>query len=209
MTLPDPRLNITTAEALERLFDAPSESALAKEIGHIDANYRALIEASPFLVLATSGPGGLDCSPRGDKPGFVTVIDESTLVIPDRRGNNRLDSMHNLLSDPRVALLFLIPGLGETLRINGRAAISADPSFLAPYAVDGRAPKVALIVTVEAVFFQCSRAVVRADLWNPAAHVDRASLPSAGKILGDITAQRIDAAKYDKELPARIKSTLY
>jgi PPOX class probable FMN-dependent enzyme len=207
--LPDPRFNVTTAEGLERLFDAPGESAIAKEIHHIDANYRALIEASPFLVLATSGPGGLDCSPRGDKPGFVTVIDETTLVIPDRRGNNRLDSMHNLLGDPRVAILFLIPGLGETLRVIGQATISADPSFLSRYAVEGKAPKVALVVRVEAVYFQCSRAVVRADLWNPAARVDPATLPTAGKILGDITAQRIDAQKYDSELPARVKSTLY
>jgi uncharacterized protein len=207
--LPDPQHRIATREALERLFDSPSESAVAKEIGHIDANYRALIVASPFLVLATSGPGGLDCSPRGDRPGFVSVLDEKTLLIPDRRGNNRLDSMHNLLSDPRVALLFLIPGLGETLRVHGTAEITADPAFLAPLAIDGRAPKVALLVAVESVFFQCSRAVVRADLWNPDAHMDRALLPTPGQMLADITLHRIDGAKYDRELPARIRSTLY
>jgi uncharacterized protein len=137
------------------------------------------------------------------------VLDESTLVIPDRRGNNRLDSMRNLLSNPRVGLLFLIPGLGETLRVTGRAVINADPLFIASFAVEGKTPKVALVVTVESVAFQCSRAVVRADLWNPASYVDRARLPTPGKILGDITTQRIDGAKYDRDLPGRVKSTLY
>lgn len=207
--LPNPEFKITSSEELARLFDAPSESAIAKEINHIDANYRALIEASPFLVLATSGPGGLDCSPRGDKAGFVAVLDETTLAIPDRRGNNRLDSLHNLLSDPRVALLFLIPGCGETMRVTGRATISTDPILLERFAIDGKTPKVAIIVTVESAFFQCSRAVLRAELWNPERHVDRARLPSAGKILADITANKIDGNEYDRELPGRLRSTLY
>lgn len=206
---PDPRFHITCPDVLERLFDAPSESAIAKEIDHIDANYQALIQVSPFVVLATCGRDGLDCSPRGDKPGFVTVLNQKTLVIPDRRGNHRLDSLHNLLSDSRVALLFLIPGLGEMLRVNGHAIINADPTFLASFAVNGTAPKVALIVTVGTAYFQCARAVVRADLWNMAAHVNRAPLSTAGKILADITAQRIDGTQYDTELPDRIKSTLY
>lgn len=207
--LPDPQFNLHTVDALERLFDPPSESAVRKEIDHLDANYRALVESSPFLVLATSGPGGLDCSPRGDKPGFVIVLDEKTLVIPDRRGNNRLDSLHNLIADPRVAILFLIPGCGETMRVSGRAQISADQAFLASFTVDGKAPKVAIVVTVESAYFQCSRAVIRAELWSPALQVDRKRLPSPGKILADISEQQIDGARYDRELPTRLKNTLY
>src|SRR5690606_35579931 len=139
--------------------------------------YRALIEAAPFAVLATNGPDGLDCSPRGDGPGFVDVRDETTLLLPDRRGNNRIDSLRNIVHDPRVALLFLIPGMGETLRVNGRASISVDPDLLARFAVSERAPRTVLIISVDTVFFQCSRAILRSHLWNPESHVARASLP--------------------------------
>ncbi|MFV8756717.1 pyridoxamine 5'-phosphate oxidase family protein [Nannocystaceae bacterium ST9] len=205
----DPRFHVTEIDDLEQRFGAPSEASIAKVSDRIDANYRALVLASPFVALATSGPRGLDVSPRGDAPGFVRVLDDHTLVIPDRRGNNRLDSLRNILVDPRVALLFLIPGLGETLRINGRAAICCDPALLEPAAVNGIAPKLAIVVSVELVFFQCSRAVVRADLWNPSKHVERERLPTPGKILADLTAHRIDGDAYDEALPARVKATLY
>ncbi len=209
MLHPDPQFDISSTQALEALFGPVGEASILKEIDHINAHYRALIEASPFLALATSGPKGLDCSPRGDPRGFVDVIDEKTLILPDRRGNNRIDSLRNLVVNPQLAMLFLIPGVGETLRVNGRARISADPALLRRYAMDGKEPKVVLVVTVDTVFFQCARALVRSDLWNPAKHVDRAQLPSIGKILSDASAARIDGAAYDRELPERIKGSLY
>ena len=176
-----PQHLVTDLAALERIYGTtPSEASLVKETDHIHPVYRALIEASPFAVLATSGPGGLDASPRGDMAGFVAVEDERTLLIPDRRGNNRIDSLRNILADPRVALLFLIPGVGETLRVNRRAAISVDPALLDRFAVDGKAPRSVLVVAVETVYFQCSRAIVRSQLWDPSRHVERSSLPSTG-----------------------------
>lgn len=203
----DPEFDITSIRALEALFGAPSEASLAKELDHIDANYRALIAASPFVALATAGPNGLDCSPRGDARGFVDVVDENTLVLPDRRGSNRIDSLRNLVHDPRLALLFLIPGLGVTLRVNGRAVISADPALLEKYAVDGAPPRVALVITVNAVFFQGARSVDRAELWNPARHADKSLLPTPGKILADASGSRIDGDAYDRELAESIKRT--
>jgi hypothetical protein len=160
-------------------------------------------------VLATAGPGGLDCSPRGDAPGFVQLLDPKTLLIPDRRGNNRIDSFRNLIADPRVALLFLIPGLGETLRVNGRGRINRDPEVLAQCAVDGKAPKLVLVVSVEAVYFQCSWALVRSRLWDLTTRVAPGTLPTVGKVLADITNDRIDGVAYDRDLPDRVKRTLY
>ncbi len=149
------------------------------------------------------------CSPRGDGKGFIVVADEKTLLLPDRRGNNRIDSLRNLLVDPRVALLFLIPGVGETLRVNGRAEISIEPALLQRFAMDGKAPRSVLVIHVETVFFQCSRAVVRADLWNPAKNIDRTSLPSTGTILAALSGAKVGGESYDRELPQRVKATLY
>ncbi|MBS3651748.1 pyridoxamine 5'-phosphate oxidase family protein [Pseudaminobacter sp. 19-2017] len=200
---------VTTLEDLEALYGPSSDAARVKETDRIVPEYRVLIEASPFLALATRGPDGLDCSPRGDGPGFARVADDRTLLLPDRRGNNRIDSLRNILHDPRVALLFLIPGVGETLRVNGRAAISADASLLESFAVDGKPPRTVLVIRVEAVFFQCSRAIVRSDLWNPERHVARSSLPSAGQILAACSRNRIDGSDYDRALPERVRATLY
>lgn len=200
---------ITSIEELETIYGAPSEAAIVKEVDRITPHYRAYIEASPFAMLATCGPEGLDCTPRGDTPGFVRVEDEKTLVMPDRRGNNRIDSLRNIVRDPRVALLFLVPGCGNTLRLNGRARISADPGLLKSLEMDGKAPRTALIVTVDAVYFQCSRALVRSDLWNPAGHVDPRSLPSAGEILAALTDDRVGGERYDREWPARAKASLW
>jgi uncharacterized protein len=200
---------VSTIEHLEALYGEPGEASLIKEADRITPEYRAMIEASPFAVLATGGPDGLDCSPRGDEPGFVRVQDEKTLLIPDRRGNNRIDSLRNILHDPRVALLFLIPGIGETLRVNGRAVIFAAPDLLARFAVGDKRPRTVVVVTVDAVFFQCSRAIVRSDLWNPAKHVPRHAIPSAGKILAARSADRIDGEAYDEALPERVRQTLY
>src|SRR4051812_25929046 len=174
---------IRDEESLNALYREINPGAIAKEVGYIHEHYRALIEASPFMVLATSGPEGLDCSPRGDPAGFVHVIDEKTLLIPDRRGNNRADSLRNIIHDPRVALLFLIPGVGETLRVNGTAAISTDPALIERFPFRGTLPRSVIVVTAQTVYFQCPKALVRSDLWNPEKHVDRKSLPSTGTIM--------------------------
>lgn len=200
---------ITTLAELESLYDAPRETSLVKETDRLCPEYRAFVEASPFVVLATRAPEGLDSSPRGDAPGFVRVADQKTLLIPDRPGNNRIDSLRNIVRDPHVGLLFLVPGVGESLRVNGRAVISAGSDLLATFAVNGKPPRTVLIVTVEAVYFQCSRALVRADLWNPAKHVARGTLPSAGDILSALSRRRIDGGAYDRALPERIRSSLY
>ena len=200
---------ITTIADLESLYGEVNKGSLLKETDRIVPEYRALIEASPFLALATRGPEGLDCSPRGDGPGFVRVEDEKTLLLPDRRGNNRIDSLKNIVRDPGVALLFLIPGIGETLRVNGRAAISVEPSLLESFSVDGKAPRSVIAITVEAVFFQCARAILRSELWNPQKHVVRGSLPSAGRILAALSDNEVGGDAYDKELPERQRTSLY
>lgn len=200
---------IDNLETLEALYGAPIAASLAKEADHIHPLYQRLIEASPFAVLATAGPGGLDASPRGDPAGFVRVHDQKTLLLPDRRGNNRIDSLKNILHDPRVALLFLLPGMGEALRVNGRASIHADPDLLASFAIDGKAPRTVLKIAVDSVFFQCSRAIFRSRLWDPTAHVDRTSLPSVGTILAALSRAEIDGQQYDAGLAARLKDSMY
>ncbi len=200
---------VRTTEQLAALLGEVGEASLKKEVPFVHPLYRALIEASPFAVLATSGPHGLDASPRGDPPGFVVVQDEQTLLMPERRGNNRADSLRNLLSDARMALLFLIPGVGETLRVNGRATISIDPKLLERFSVEGRLPTCVLVIKVESVFFQCARAIHRSKLWQVTERAGRPNVPSAGAILESLTDHEIDGAEYDRESPARQLSTLY
>jgi len=200
---------IATMEALEALYDKPYGPSIVKEIDHVNADYRKFIEASPFCALATAGPGGLDCSPRGDAPGFVRVKDEKTLLIPDRRGNNRIDSLRNIVGDPRVALLFLIPGIGETIRVIGRAGISNDPALIDSFAVNGKTPRTVIVVAVERVFFQCSKAIVRSKLWDAGLHVERDRLPSAGTILAGVSGGKIGGPEHDRGQPQRIEETLY
>ncbi len=200
---------ITSIEQLEALYGQPNEASTIKEVDRITPHYRAFIEASPFALLATSGPEGLDCSPRGDLPGFVRIHDERTLMLPDRRGNNRVDSLRNIVRDPRTALLFLVPGSGTTLRVNGAASLSADPELLASFAVEGKAPRSVIVLGVEAVYFQCARAIVRSELWNPDRHVDPSSLPSAGAILAALSHDRVGGEPYDREWPDRAKRTLW
>lgn len=200
---------LTTQAELEALFDKVAEASLKKEVPYVHEIYRAMIAASPFAVLATSGPEGLDVSPRGDPPGFVHVRDAKTLLLPERRGNNRIDSLKNILTDPRVALLFLIPGHGETLRVNGRARISIDPDLLREFEMAGKPPKCVLIITVESVFFQCARAIQRSKLWQAVSQDSAHPVPSAGTLLSALTDSAIDGEKYDCELPARQQATLY
>lgn len=200
---------INTAERLLALFGEVGQASLRKEVEVVHPLYRAMIEASPFAVLATAGRGGLDASPRGDAPGFVQVQDERTLLLPERRGNNRVDSLRNILHDPRVALLFLIPGVGETLRVNGSASITAAPELLERFAVQGQLPKCVVVIQVESVFFQCARAIQRSGLWQPAPADARARVPTPGAILQALTGAEVDGAAYDRELPARQRATLY
>jgi PPOX class probable FMN-dependent enzyme len=200
---------ITTVDSLEALYGRPLETSTVKEVDWITPHYRAYIEASPFAVLATGGPEGLDCSPRGDLPGFVRIHDPRTLMLPDRRGNNRIDSLRNIVRDPRSALLFLIPGVGNTLRVNGRAHLSADPDLLRSFAVDGKAPRSVIVLAVESIYFQCACATVRSELWNGKYHRDPKSLPSAGQILAALSEDRIGGAAYDAEWPTRAKASLW
>jgi PPOX class probable FMN-dependent enzyme len=195
--------------ALDALYGTSSPAAIAKEIDYIHPHYRAMIEASPFVVLATSGPEGLDASPRGDPPGFVHVLDDKTLLIPDRRGNNRIDSLRNIIRDDRVALLFLIPGVGETLRVNGRAAISVAPELIGRFPYRGTLPRSVIVVTAERVYFQCPKAIVRSELWNPQNHLSRKDLPSTGTILAEVTAGLIYGEQYDRDYPERLRTTIY
>jgi PPOX class probable FMN-dependent enzyme len=201
---------INTIEQLEALYGLPGETSTVKEVAHVTPHYRAFALASPFAVLATCGPEGLDCSPRGDLPGFVRVSDDGrTLVLPDRHGNNRADSLRNIVRDGRVALLFVIPGHGNTLRVNGRAHVSTEPELLASFAVEGKRPRSAVVIDVEAVYFQCARALVRSDLWNPAKHVDANALPTPGQILAALTDNRVGGDAYDRAWPARAKQSMW
>ena len=200
---------ITTIEQLEALYGVAGETSLVKEVDHVTPQYRALIAASPFAVLATSGPEGLDCSPRGDAPGFVRVADERTLILPDRRGNNRADSLRNIIRDPRVALLFLIPGSGTTLRVNGWAHLATDSGILASFAVDDREPRCVIVIAVEAVYFQCARAIVRSSLWAPEKHADTTALPTPGEILAELSCGRVGGDAYDATWAGRAKRTLW
>lgn len=200
---------ITNVGQLEALYGTPSERACIKEIDHLNEDYCAFVKAAPFVVLSSVGPEGTDCSPKGDAAGFVSIVDSKTLVIPDRPGNNRIDNLRNIVADPRVSLLFLIPGVGETLRVNGNAKISVDPELLASFAVQEKPPRSVIIVTVNRAYFHCSKALVRSELWNPARHVDRASLPSAGQMHKRLSGGSFDDATYDKELPERTRAGLY
>ncbi|MAO93835.1 MAG: flavin-nucleotide-binding protein [Rhodospirillales bacterium] len=200
---------LSTVEDLEALYGVPKETSLIKEIDYISDHYRAFIEASPFVVLSTVGPEGLDSSPRGDPAGFVHITDSRTVLIPDRRGNNRIDSLRNIVRDPRVSLLFLIPGIGETLRINGRATISVDPDLLDRFIMQGKPPRSVLQVQVDRVYFQCQKALARSQLWNPDTRLDRNALPSAGQILSTLSKGTFDGKTYDNDYPERMKQEIY
>jgi PPOX class probable FMN-dependent enzyme len=200
---------IRTLDELTALYDEPVPSSLVKEIDHLTPLHRAYIDASPFVLVASSGPGGLDCSPRGDPAGFVRVVDGRTLMLPDRRGNNRLDTLRNLVLDPRIGLLFLVPGVGITLRVNGTAVLSTDADLLASFELQGKLPTTVIVVTTTAVYTQCPKALIRSRLWDPAMHRDPAELPSVGQINELITKGSFDGAAYDAAYPERVRQTLY
>ncbi|RAI54574.1 pyridoxamine 5'-phosphate oxidase family protein [Roseicella frigidaeris] len=200
---------IETMAALDALYGPVAEAATAKVADRVTPEYRTLIEAAPFAALATVGPEGLDCSPRGDLAGFVRIADARTLMLPDRRGNNRIDSLRNILRDPRVALMFLIPGWGNALRVNGRAHLEDDPDLLASFAVEGKAPRCIVVIAVGEIYFQCARAVIRAGLWDPARHVDPRSLPTPGRILAAMSENRVGGETYDRDWAGRAAATMW
>jgi hypothetical protein len=204
---PDNR--ITSIAQLEEIYGEPSPRSLTKEIDYISDHYRAFIEKAPFVAVATSGAEGLDCSPRGDPPGSVRVTDRKTVMLPDRRGNNRADSLRNLVLDPRISLLFLIPGVRETMRINGRADIVTDPDLCASFTMQGKLPRSVIVVTADRVYFQCSKALVRSRLWDPAAQIDRTELPSTGEMLAALLQEPFDAEAYDRGYPDHMQKTIY
>ncbi|MBN9091639.1 MAG: pyridoxamine 5'-phosphate oxidase family protein [Reyranella sp.] len=199
---------VASEAELEAIYGQPAGPAVIKEIDHISDHYRRFIEASPFVVLATSGLEGLDCTPRGDPPGFVRVVDSRTVMLPDRRGNNRIDSLRNIVRDPRIALLFLIPGEGRTLRINGRAAISVNRALCESFTMEGKVPRSVLVVTAESVYTQCPKALVRSHLWDASRHVAAGTLPSSGTIMKALQ-QGFDGDAYDREYPQRLRETIY
>jgi PPOX class probable FMN-dependent enzyme len=204
---------ITTEAGLRERFAAPSRLATLKQLDRLDHNCRRFIELSPFLCMATARQGGLaDNSPRGDAPGFVQVLDERTLLIPDRPGNNRLDSMVNIIHNPNVGLLFFIPGVTETLRVNGRARLVIRPELLAPFAVRERVPQVAILVEVVETFLHCSKALIRSRLWQADARVERKALPSLGRMIADAADRQTQpetVAEYDRIIERNIKEQLY
>ncbi|MGJ4884786.1 MULTISPECIES: pyridoxamine 5'-phosphate oxidase family protein [unclassified Bradyrhizobium] len=200
---------ITTIEQLEAIYGETGLASTAKVADRVTPHYRIMIEKSPFVALATCGPEGLDCSPRGDLPGFIRIHDDKTLMMPDRRGNNRVDSLRNVVRDPRIALLFLIPGSGNTLRVNGHGHLSTAPDLLESFRMEGKLPRSVLVMTVGEIYFQCARAIVRADLWNPDKRVDPQQLPTPGQILAAMTANDIDGAAYDREWPERARKSMW
>jgi uncharacterized protein len=191
---------IGSEEQLREAVGSPTPLVAAKIADRLNDLTRQLIERSPFVCVATARPdGGLDVSPRGDPAGFVRIVDERTLLIPERPGNRLADTLTNLLADPRIALLFLIPGVGDTFRVNGTAVIVDDPAVLAPSAVEGKVPRLGILVSIEQAYTHCPKALIRSDLWNPARHVDRSELPSSGAIMRTVADATIDPEEYDRE----------
>ena len=200
---------IRSVDELEAIYGKPGETSLVKETAQVIPHYRALIEASPFCVLSTIGPEGMDCSPRGDVPGFVRVQDEETLMMPDRRGNNRVDSLRNIVRDPRVALCFLIPGSVNCLRVNGEAIVTDDADLTASFTMDGKEPRSVIVIRTRAVYFQCGRAMVRSRLWDPAVQYLAQNLPTPGQILAELSDNRVGGETYDSEWQGRALGTLW
>lgn len=195
---------ITSVDELRAVIGQPTELVQAKLADRLNPLTRQFVERSPFICVATGRPdGGMDVSPRGDPPGFVQVLDEHTLLVPERPGNRLADTLQNLLSDPRIALLFLIPGVHDTFRVNGTAVITDDPELLAPCVVEGKVPKLGILITVGEAYTQCAKALLRSDLWNPSNHIERSDLPRQGDILRAISLADLDADEYERERDAR------
>lgn len=199
---------VRTVAELEAIYGETSEASRIKVSHWLTEGYRRLVEASPVVALATCGPEGLDCSPRGDPGQVISIRDDRTLLLPDRRGNNRIDSLRNIVRDGRVALLFLIPGSNSTLRVNGTAEISVEPELLASLAMDGKPPRSAIVITIGEVYFQCARALMRPRIWEQQAWPNVSALPTAGNLMRELK-QDFDGQTYDREWPERAKNSLW
>lgn len=200
---------IKDIEGLEAIYGQPGLGATAKVADRLTPQYRDWIEASPFCAMATVGPEGTDCSPRGDDGPVVSVVDDKTLALPDRRGNNRIDTLRNIVRDPRISLMFLIPGSGTVMRVNGQAKITADAEVLARYETRGALPRTVTMVSIDEIYFQCARAVMRAKLWDGGLGVDPKTLPTAGQILEVMTEKQLDGTVYDRDWPERAKKGMW
>jgi len=205
----DSSLLIGSEAELSELYGSPLERSLRKQIDRLDDYCRAFIAASPLVIIGTQGGPAADNSPRGDLPGFVKVADDNTLLIPDRRGNNRLDTLRNIVRNPSIGLLFLVPGVHDTFRVNGEAVISRDPALAEQFSMQGKAPRTVIVVNVKEAYVQCSRALVRADIWNPAKHAEAGRVPSMGTMLAAHTGGFVDARAFDEEAKVRVPATLY
>jgi uncharacterized protein len=199
---------IETVEELNALYGVPAEASIIKVTPFLTREYRRMIEASPFVALATVGPEGLDCSPRGDAGQIVHIEDERTVMLPDWRGNNRVDSLSNIVRDPRVALMFLVPGSNTAMRINGRAIVAVEPSLLERFEMDGKHPRSVIVITIDEDYSQCARALIRADLWNPEKYADTKTLPTVGDMLKGVK-DGFDGAAYDRDWPGRAAKTMW
>ena len=200
---------ITRIEDLEQVYGSPGPSSTLKELNHLIPEYRAYIEASPFCALAPCGPEGMDCTPRGDRGSVVRIADDKTLLLPDRRGNNRIDSLRNIVRDPRLALMFLVPGSNTAMRVNGRGSLSIEPDLLDSFIMEGKPPRSVIIIDIDAVYFQCARALMRGDVWNPETFVDAQSLPSAGQMLAAASQGQVGGEAYDQDWPGRAKASMW
>ena len=200
---------VSSVEQLEKIYGVASPNATEKEINYVDDIYRPFIEKAPFVALATVADEGIDCSPRGDEAGFVRIADEKTLIMPDRRGNNRTDSLRNIIRDPRTSFMFMIPGSNTVLRVNGQAKVSIDEELLESFKVDGKAPRSAIVLKVDRIYFQCARALMRSHLWNAEKHIDPKSLPTPGQILAKLSNNEYGGEKYDREWPERAKESMW
>lgn len=200
---------ISSVEELARIYGQPSAPSLVKEIDYVADIYAQFIALSPFVGLATVADEGIDCSPRGDKPGFVRIADQKTLIMPDRRGNNRIDSLRNIVRDPRTSFMFLIPGSSTILRANGKAQISVDTQLLASFAVEEKAPRSAIVLKIDKIYFQCARAIIRSGLWDEASKTDPNIVPTAGQMLAALTNSEVGGKVYDDEWPERAQKSMW
>ena len=200
---------IATLADLEAIYGPTNDASTVKELPVLNAEYRAYVEASPFCALATVGPEGLDCSPRGDAGQVVRILDPQTLAMPDRRGNNRVDSLRNIVRDPRVSLMLMIPGSNTVLRINGRAELRTDPDLLESFVMERKLPRCVIVITIDAVYFQCARALMRAQVWNPVTFIDPDTLPTAGQMLAAASKGAVGGEAYDREWPDRARASMW
>jgi uncharacterized protein len=197
---------IETAEQLRALIGEPAELTCAKISNRLNSMTRLFIERSPFVCVATSDPAGsCDLSPRGDPAGFVRILDDCTLLIPERPGNRLADSLSNILLNPHIGLLFVVPGVTDTFRVNGRATITTDTALLAPCAVEGKLPLLGVLVDIDEAYTQCSKAFLRSRLWDPQCFIDPGTMPTGGQVHRAIQGEQFDAEQYDKERAERYR----